>query len=415
MEEYHRGCVQRLGIRGRLAELALLIGRLVACTITSAELCVNYPDTGVGPLMGKAVDFSLFYFADDGESERDRYRLLMEGARFADEHGFTAVWTPERHFHRFGGLFPNPAVTGAAVAACTSRVKVRAGSVVLPLHHPVRVAEEWAMVDNLSHGRAGVALASGWNPRDFLFNQDAYADRRRLTVDAVETLRRLWRGEPYEAGTEHRIYPPPVQADIPLWLTSSGNQGTFEAAGQAGVGVLTNLLTQGMESLAEKVAAYRRGYAASGREGSGHVVLMLHAFLGEDLESVERLVRQPLRRYLESALDLNLRSAGQAGGAGTAAGRPSSRERAQAWARATFAPAAVNSAYQRYLTTDGLFGAVSDALPVVARAREAGVDEIACLIDFGVPSEATLRGLEHLDKLRTAANLAELSDISPHR
>lgn len=346
------------------------------------------------------MDFSLFYFADDGEAEGDRYRLLMEGARFADEHGLAAVWTPERHFHRFGGLFPNPSVTAAAVAAVTSRVQVRAGSVVLPLHHPVRVAEEWAMVDNLSHGRAGVALASGWNPRDFVFNPDAYADRRERTAAAVETLRRLWRGETFDAEPEYRVYPPPVQAEIPLWLTSSGNPGTFETAGHVGAGVLTNLLTQSMESLAENIAAYRRAYAGSGRDGRGHVVLMLHTCLGEDLESVEHVVREPLRRYLMSALDLNLRSTGSAAGKGTGTGRPSAEERARAWARSTFAPAAVDGAYQRYLTSDGLFGAVSDVLPVVERVREAGVDEIACLIDFGVPVDAALSGLARLDELR---------------
>ena len=70
-------------------------------------------------------------------------------------NGFKAVWTPERHFHAFGGLYPNPAVTSAAVAAITTRVRVRAGSVVLPLHNPIRVAEEWAVVDNLSQGRVG--------------------------------------------------------------------------------------------------------------------------------------------------------------------------------------------------------------------------------------------------------------------
>ena len=59
------------------------------------------------------VDFSLFYFSADQGSEQP-YRLLMEGARYADQNGFAAVWTPERHFHEFGGLYPNPAVTGAA-------------------------------------------------------------------------------------------------------------------------------------------------------------------------------------------------------------------------------------------------------------------------------------------------------------
>ncbi|SDT80731.1 MupA/Atu3671 family FMN-dependent luciferase-like monooxygenase [Actinoplanes derwentensis] len=348
------------------------------------------------------MDFSLFYFADDGEAAGDRYRLLMEGARFADEHGFAAVWTPERHFHRFGGLFPNPAVTAAAVAATTSRVKVRAGSVVLPLHHPVRVAEEWAVIDNLSRGRAGLALASGWNPQDFLLAPEAYADRRQRTVAAVDTLRRLWRGDPYEAETPLKVYPPPVQSDIPLWLTSSGNVETFEAAGRAGTGLLTNLLTHDMDSLSDKVVKYRRAFADSGRDGRGHVVLMLHACLGDNLPAVEDLVREPLRRYLMSALDLNLRSAGPSASAATP-GRQSARERAESWARTTFAPAAVDSAYLRYLTTDGLFGSVSDALAVVDRARRADVDEIACLIDFGIPAEAALHGLNYLDELRAAA------------
>ncbi|MFD6530908.1 MupA/Atu3671 family FMN-dependent luciferase-like monooxygenase [Streptomyces sp. NPDC060184] len=366
------------------------------------------------------MDFSLFYFADNGEAKGDRYRLLMEGARFADDHGLAAVWTPERHFHRFGGLFPNPSVTSAAVAAVTSRVQVRAGSVVLPLHHPVRVAEEWAMVDNLSHGRAGVALASGWNPQDFLFDPDAYADRRERTVDAVETLRRLWQGGPLDPGQGpldsrqgRLVYPPPVQEEIPLWLTSSGSPATFETAGHAGAGVLTNLLTQNVEKLTENVAVYRRSYARSGRTGRGHVVLMLHTCLGEDRASVERSVREPLRRYLMSALDLNLRSTGSSAGRDATTRRPTTDERARVWARSPLAAAAVDGAYQRYLTSDGLFGAVSEVLPIVERMRGAGVDEIACLIDFGVPVDTALRGLAGLDALRTAVEEREAAEGRP--
>ena len=66
------------------------------------------------------VQFSLFYFAsDEGENAADKYRLLLEGAKFADRNGFAAVWTPERHFGAFGGLYPNPSVTSAALAAIT--------------------------------------------------------------------------------------------------------------------------------------------------------------------------------------------------------------------------------------------------------------------------------------------------------
>ena len=84
------------------------------------------------------MDFSLFYFAsaEVGKSA-EKYRLLIEGAKFADTHGFAAVWTPERHFHEFGGLYPNPSVTSAAIATVTERIQIRAGSVVLPLHDPL--------------------------------------------------------------------------------------------------------------------------------------------------------------------------------------------------------------------------------------------------------------------------------------
>ena len=61
--------------------------------------------------------------------------------------------------HRFGGLYPNPSVAGAALAAITERVDIRAGSCVLPLHDPIRVAEEWSLVDNLSNGRVGISFA----------------------------------------------------------------------------------------------------------------------------------------------------------------------------------------------------------------------------------------------------------------
>src|SRR5262249_7568184 len=176
------------------------------------------------------MDFSLFYFASAAAAapgKGPKYRLLLEGARFADAHGFVAVWTPERHFHEFGGLYPNPAVTGAALAAVTENVQIRAGSVVLPLHHPIRVAEEWSVVDNLSGGRVGLSFASGWHAQDFALRPENYADRRAVMRRGIETVLKLWRGEAVAAksgdgrGIEGRILPPPVQAAPPLWITAA--------------------------------------------------------------------------------------------------------------------------------------------------------------------------------------------------
>src|SRR5499433_3320101 len=125
----------------------------------------------------KSLSFSLYFFSDDGSKDSaEKYRLVLESAKFADRNGFNAVWTPERHFQDFGGLYPNPSVLGAALAMITERVQIRAGSVALPLHHPVRVAEEWSVVDNLSNGRVAVSFASGWHPDDFIFAPAVYED-----------------------------------------------------------------------------------------------------------------------------------------------------------------------------------------------------------------------------------------------
>ena len=73
---------------------------------------------------------SLFFFsADAADGQGNKYQLLLESAKFADEHGFAAVWTPERHFQRFGGLYGSPSVTGAALAVITKRISIRAGSI----------------------------------------------------------------------------------------------------------------------------------------------------------------------------------------------------------------------------------------------------------------------------------------------
>ncbi|MFG1839547.1 MupA/Atu3671 family FMN-dependent luciferase-like monooxygenase [Micromonospora sp. NPDC049175] len=341
------------------------------------------------------MEFSLFYFADDSVgsaapgADPRRYRLLLEGARFADTHGFSAVWTPERHFHPFGGLYPNPAVTAAALATITERIRIRAGSVVAPLHDPIRVAEEWMVVDNLSGGRAEVSFASGWHPSDFLLQPGNYDQRRELLVSTVETVQRLWRGEEVERRDGRgepiraRAYPPAVQPELPVWLTSAGSTGTFKAAGAMGAGVLTHMLQQDLTTLAANIAEYRA--ALGGR--TGKVALMLHTFVGADTAEVRSVVREPLKAYLASSAELF-------SGASAATGQdldPALLEEL------------LDLAFERYFTAGGLFGSVEHAAAMVRRVREIGVDEIACLIDFGIPADTVIDSLGHLDELRAAS------------
>jgi natural product biosynthesis luciferase-like monooxygenase protein len=358
---------------------------------------------------GRVPDFSLFYFATEAAGTGHyAYRLLLEGARFADENGFAAIWTPERHFHAFGGLYPNPAISSAALAGITRNVKLRAGSSVAPLHHPVRVAEDWALVDNLSNGRAGMAIASGWQPNDFILRPEAFGPRKDLMLEAVTTIRKLWAGEalpfpgPDGKTVEVEIFPKPVQRPIPLWLTAAGNPETFAAAARLGCGVLTHLLGQTFDEVAEKIAAYRTAWRAAGHAGQGHVVLMLHTFVGQDEDQVKRVARGPMKGYLKSAVDLVKRAAwtfptivNRADSAGVTPQEMFEKE--------PLSPEDLDQlldhAFERYYQTSGLFGTPESAKDIVRRVAEIGVDELACLIDFGIDTDLVLENLPNIKAL----------------
>ncbi|MFE9577206.1 MupA/Atu3671 family FMN-dependent luciferase-like monooxygenase [Nocardia sp. NPDC006044] len=344
--------------------------------------------------VGAGPEFSLFFFASDAQQTgAQRYRLLFDSARFADAHDFASIWLPERHFHTFGGLYPNPAVLGAALAAITRRVRIRAGSVVLPLHNPVRIAEDWSVVDNLSDGRVDIAFATGWNPDDFVLAQDNYRTRVEVMRSGMRTVQQLWRGAPIELpngvgeSRSVRIFPAPIQPDLAAWVTCSGGVERFEMAGELGVNVLTALLFQSVDELADKITAYRKARARHGHDADGgKVTVMLHTFVGDDDAAVRQTVQGPFKRYLADSVDLWRRGAEALDGL-------DDRSRNKV----------LDFAFERYYRTNGLFGTPDSALPMVESLYRAGADEIACLIDFGVAEQTVLDGLESLATLANKA------------
>ena len=197
------------------------------------------------PAQGAGVQPVLLRQRRRARSAPSTTALLLEGAKFADRDGFAAVWTPERHFHAFGGLYPNPVGHQRGHrGASPRRVQIRAGSCVLPLHHPVRVAEEWAVVDNISNGRVGISFASGWQPNDFVLMPDAFARRAGRDDRATSTwCARLWRGEAVafpgpqrQPGRDRARCRGRCRRRLPVWITAAGNPETFEQAGRWAAG-----------------------------------------------------------------------------------------------------------------------------------------------------------------------------------
>ncbi|HEU4536954.1 MAG TPA: MupA/Atu3671 family FMN-dependent luciferase-like monooxygenase, partial [Polyangiaceae bacterium] len=333
-------------------EAAWALGRGLEVVLAEAPEPARFLALAAGEA-GRTLALSLSYFANDEDAlGGPKYRLLLEGAKAADRRGLRAIWTPERHFHAFGGLYPSPAVIGAALAAATERVLLCAGSVVSPLHDPIKIAEEWSVVDNLSGGRVGVSFASGWNADDFVFAPAQYARRKEAMLEGLRTVRALWRGEPVRrtngagAEIEVRIRPRPVQAELPVWLTAAGSPETFRLAGELGAGVLTNLMGQRLGELGDKIALYREAFRRAGRgPGRGHVTLMLHALLGDDDAGARRAARGPLARYFRSSIDI-LRGFAASQGLDLRAGALSPGD----------VDALIEHGVGRYLDEGGLFG-----------------------------------------------------------
>jgi natural product biosynthesis luciferase-like monooxygenase protein len=368
----------------------------------------------------RGMEFSLFYWGNDDGAGPKKYELLLEGAKFADANGFSAVWTPERHFHAFGGPYPNPSVTGAAVAAVTKNIAVRAGSCVAPLHHPARIAEEWAVIDNLTNGRAGIAVASGWHPDDFVLRpENTPPANRQAMIDGVETLRRLWRGEsvefPRKDGTPFAVVtqPRPVSHELPIWITTAGNPETWREAGKLGANVLTHLLGQSVAEVGEKVKIYRAALAEAGHDpASFKVTLMLHTFIADDRERAREVARGPMKDYLRSAAALIKQYAW----AFPAFKKPQGVANPMEIDLGSLAPdeleAILDFAFLRYFEDSGLFGTVEDCLARVEDVKAIDVDEIACLIDYGIPTAQVFEGLKPLAEVLARTNGGTATDDS---
>ncbi|MEH7827779.1 MupA/Atu3671 family FMN-dependent luciferase-like monooxygenase [Gemmobacter denitrificans] len=390
-------------------ELFWTLARGFKLVLTSDENRALVSNGRIGS--AKGMEFSLYYWGNDDGAGSKKYELLLEGAKFADSHGFCAVWTPERHFHAFGGPYPNPAVTGAAVASITRNIAVRAGSVVLPLHHPARVAEDWAVIDNLTNGRAGLAVASGWQPDDFVLRpENTPPNNRAAMFDGIAQVRRLWRGEtvdfPTKTGTFGVVTQPrPVSKELEVWITTAGNPATWREAGEIGAHVLTHLLGQSIEEVAGKIAIYHEALRKAGHDPARFkVTLMLHTYVARDREQARRVAEGPMKAYLAAAVGL----VKQYAWAFPAFKKPQGIEKPDDIDLRSLSgeenEAILDFAFQRYFEDSGLFGTVEDALDRVESLKRIGVTEVACLIDYGIAPEVVMEGLYPLAEVLRRAN-----------
>jgi alkanesulfonate monooxygenase SsuD/methylene tetrahydromethanopterin reductase-like flavin-dependent oxidoreductase (luciferase family) len=217
--------------------------------------------------------------------------LAAQGER-AEALGFGSFWLPENHFAPRGSL-PQPLLCLAAVAARTRGLRLGTTSYLLPIRHPIQVAEEVAVLDRLSAGRVILGIGRGY--RSDLFSAFAVPSREKRDRfgSAVDAMVRAWRGEPVafggEGGPPVHLSPLPVQRPHPpLWVAAFGPKAV-EQAGRLGLPYLASPI----EPFALLVENYRRHRTVSEEASRACVPVMRTVFVTSDAALAQR-VREAL-------------------------------------------------------------------------------------------------------------------------
>lgn len=209
--------------------------------------------------------FGLFYlFSDFGSIPQDRLlHEVLEEITYAEELGFESVWLPEHHFAVYG-MLGNPMIFAASVAERTRRMKIGTAIMVVPFQHPLRLAEDAAMVDALSHGRLLLGLGRGYQPPEFTgFGLDQ-ASSRAMFDEGFEIVRRALSGERFAHEGRFwtfrdpvEIYPKPVQRPHPPFYLAAISPGTYDLAARLGISLLRSPTFTDLETVAARYEGYR--------------------------------------------------------------------------------------------------------------------------------------------------------------
>ncbi len=174
----------------------------------------------------------------------DVYQRALEQAQAAEELGFDSVWIAEHHFSSYG-YCPHPLMMAAAIAQRTTRIRVGTAVLVLPLRHPLQIAEEIAMADQLTEGRLDVGIGRGYQPHEFTTLGKDLSESRAVYEEAVDIILGLLRNEYFEYQGQHyqvpetSIFPRPVQHPHPPFYVACQSRESLEASVRRGFNVLT--------------------------------------------------------------------------------------------------------------------------------------------------------------------------------
>ncbi|MET0502366.1 MAG: LLM class flavin-dependent oxidoreductase [Candidatus Binatia bacterium] len=246
----------------------------------------------------------------DGDSA-ELYTHWLEQIDAAESLGFDSLWTTEHHFRYFGGMLPNPQLLLTAAAQRTKRMRLGTAVTLLPMHHPLKIAEDFAMLDLLSNGRLNFGAGRGMHPLEYTtFNADWNSAQQRLP-EALDIVLRAWTGGEFEWSGEHyrypklAVYPKPVQKPHPpVYVTANRDPESFQMIGRRGHNLMTLPWIATNELQRTRMQTYFDALREGGHDaGSKDIFVMYPAYVGESDSQARTEVIEHWHRWREFAFE----------------------------------------------------------------------------------------------------------------
>lgn len=222
--------------------------------------------------------------------------------------GFDFLWANEHHFDSYGGLIPSPPTFLAALSQRTKRARLGTSIIVLPLHNPIEIAEQLAMVDLMSGGRVEFGIGRGFVEFDYDRLGVSREDSQARMYEQLEVIRKAWSGAPFAHDGRYYSYPklevwprPEQRPHPPIWLSCSRTPSSFEWAGRTGCSILTVPYILDADALGGMTRTYRQAWEeASHPAGEWRIGAHFHCVLSESREEARAIGREAWRRYSEA-------------------------------------------------------------------------------------------------------------------
>jgi alkanesulfonate monooxygenase SsuD/methylene tetrahydromethanopterin reductase-like flavin-dependent oxidoreductase (luciferase family) len=256
-----------------------------------------------------AFEFGMFHEFQKrrGQSEAAAFDESFTMVDNAERWGLDAVWLAEIHVAPERSVLSAPLNIASAIAARTQRIKIGIGVQVLPLCHPLRVAEEAATVDHISHGRLIFGVGRSGFPRTYEAYGISYAESRERFAEVLEIIRRAWTEERFSFSGDYYqfkdvcLVPKPYHKPTPPIRIAANSPDTFTNIGTLGHPVFVAVRLGTIEELGPNIRAYREAYKAAGHPGEGEVYLRAPVYVADSDEKARREPEESLMyfyRYL---------------------------------------------------------------------------------------------------------------------